>query len=121
MSYDPLDGSSNLNVDLSIGTVFAISRIADNGDAERLAQGRDLLCAGDRFVDEGQNFRNYTYAQFGKAVLEQPGHFAWQIFDAKAHDLLYAEYRFHDASFVEADTLEELCAKLEGFLIGLND
>lgn len=73
-----------------------------------------LNASGDRFVDEGANFRNYTYAQFGKAVLEQPGHFAWQIFDAKVDDLLYAEYRFHDAHFVEAHTLDELCEKLDG-------
>ncbi|WP_227270425.1 FAD-dependent tricarballylate dehydrogenase TcuA [Roseobacter weihaiensis] len=73
-----------------------------------------LNANGDRFVDEGENFRNYTYAQFGKAVLDQPGHFAWQIFDAKVDDLLYAEYSFHDAHFVQADTLAELCQKLEG-------
>ncbi len=73
-----------------------------------------LNAKGDRFVDEGINFRNYTYAQFGRAVLEQPGHFAWQIFDAKVFDLLYGEYHFHDASFVEADTLEDLVQKLEG-------
>lgn len=73
-----------------------------------------LNALGERFVDEGLNFRNYTYAQFGRAVLEQPGHFAWQIFDAKVSDLLYDEYRFHDAHFVEADSLEALCAKLEG-------
>jgi len=69
---------------------------------------------GERFVDEGANFRNYTYAQFGRAVLEQPGHVAWQIFDAKVADLLYGEYRFHDASFVEAESLEELVARLDG-------
>lgn len=69
---------------------------------------------GERFVDEGKNFRNYTYAQFGKAVLDQPGHFAWQIFDAKVDDLLYGEYSFHDAHFVEADTLDGLIAKLDG-------
>ena len=69
---------------------------------------------GKRFVDEGENFRNYTYAQFGRAVLAQPGHFAWQVFDSKVLDLLYAEYRFHDAHFVEAETLEELTAKMEG-------
>ena len=73
-----------------------------------------LNANGQRFVDEGVNFRNYTYAQFGRAVLEQPGHFAWQIFDAKVNDLLYAEYAFHDASFVEADTLDGLVEKLEG-------
>src|SRR5690606_13605732 len=53
-------------------------------------------------------------AQFGRSVLEQPGHFAWQIFDAKVDPLLYEEYRFHDAHFVEADTLDELIDKLEG-------
>lgn len=73
-----------------------------------------LNANGDRFVDEGENFRNYTYAQFGKAVLDQPGHFAWQVFDAKVDDLLYAEYRFHDAHFVEAETLDDLCAKMDG-------
>jgi tricarballylate dehydrogenase len=73
-----------------------------------------LNADGDRFVDEGENFRNYTYAQFGKAVLDQPGHFAWQVFDAKVDDLLYAEYRFHDAHFVESDTLDGLCAKMDG-------
>lgn len=69
---------------------------------------------GERFVDEGRDFRNYTYAQFGRAVLEQPKHLAWQIFDAKVDHLLYAEYRFHDAHYVEADTLEALLEKLDG-------
>ena len=73
-----------------------------------------LNAEGDRFVDEGANFRNYTYAQFGRAILEQPGQFAWQVFDSKVFDLLYNEYRFHDAHFVEADTLEALAEKLEG-------
>ena len=73
-----------------------------------------LNANGERFVDEGINFRNYTYAQFGRAVLEQPGHFAWQIFDAKVFDLLYDEYRFEDASFVEANSIDQLLSKLEG-------
>ena len=73
-----------------------------------------LNADGARFVDEGENFRNYTYAQFGKAVLDQPGHFAWQIFDDKVRDLLYAEYDFKDAHFVEADTVETLIGKLDG-------
>ena len=47
-------------------------------------------------------------------MLEQPEHFAWQIFDSKVFDLLYEEYRFEDASFVEADTLDGLVAKLYG-------
>jgi len=73
-----------------------------------------LNANGERFVDEGINFRNYTYAQFGRATIEQPGGFAWQIFDSKVDDLLYSEYRFWDAHFVEADTLEALVPQLEG-------
>lgn len=69
---------------------------------------------GERFVDEGIDFRNYTYAQFGRAVLQQPGQRAWQIFDAKVFDLLYAEYQFEDAHFEEADDLPSLLAKCDG-------
>ena len=73
-----------------------------------------LNANGERFVDEGINFRNYTYAQFGRAILNQPGNFAWQVFDKKTEHLLYSEYRFWDASFVEANTIEELVEKIEG-------
>ena len=73
-----------------------------------------LNAEGNRFVDEGINFRNYTYAQFGRAILQQTGNFAWQVFDKKVEHLLYSEYRFWDASYVEAASLEELVAKMEG-------
>ena len=69
---------------------------------------------GERFLDEGKNFRNYTYAQYGRKVLEQPGHFAWQIFDSKVFDLLYEEYSFHDAHFVKSETIDGLILKLDG-------
>lgn len=69
---------------------------------------------GERFVDEGMDFRNYTYAQFGRAILDQPKHFAWQIFDSKVDDLLYDEYRFEDASFVQSETLDGLIDQLKG-------
>jgi tricarballylate dehydrogenase len=68
---------------------------------------------GRRFVDEGADFRNYTYAKYGRAVLEQPGQFAWQIFDRKVTHLLRDEYRIKRVTKVSADTLETLAAKLE--------
>jgi tricarballylate dehydrogenase len=68
---------------------------------------------GERFVDEGADFRNYTYAKYGRAILAQPGQFAWQVFDAKVASLLRDEYRIKRATRVRADTLEELAAKLE--------
>jgi tricarballylate dehydrogenase len=73
-----------------------------------------LNAEGKRFVDEGLDMRNYTYAQFGKAILDQPNNVAWQIFDAKVAPYLYAEYRVSYASFVEADTLEALIEQLDG-------
>lgn len=73
-----------------------------------------LNAEGKRFVDEGADLRNYTYAQYGKAILEQPNHLAWQIFDAKTEHLLYGEYKTHDATFVQTNSLEELVLLLEG-------
>jgi tricarballylate dehydrogenase len=69
---------------------------------------------GERFVDEGADFRNFTYAEYGRAILEQPGHFAWQIFDAKVEPLLRGEYRIREITRVSANSLEELATKLEG-------
>jgi tricarballylate dehydrogenase len=68
---------------------------------------------GRRFVDEGADFRNYTYAKYGRAVLEQPGQFAWQVFDAKVLHLLRDEYRIRRVTKAGADTLEALAAKLD--------
>ncbi len=73
-----------------------------------------LNAEGRRFVDEGADFRNYTYAKYGRVILNQPGHFAWQIFDAKVKHLLRDEYRIRQVTKVSADTLEDLVTKLEG-------
>jgi tricarballylate dehydrogenase len=69
---------------------------------------------GQRFVDEGADFRNYTYAKYGHVILSQPGQFAWQIFDSKVTYLLRDEYRIKQVTKVTADTIEELAAKLDG-------
>ena len=68
---------------------------------------------GERFVDEGADFRNYTYAKYGAVILRQPGQFAWQIFDSKVTHLLRDEYRIRQVTRVKADTLEELVARLD--------
>ena len=68
--------------------------------------------AGRRFVDEGADFRNYTYARYGRAVLEQPGQAAWQIFDAQVAHLLRDEYHIRQATKVQAESIEALAAKL---------
>lgn len=67
---------------------------------------------GQRFVDEGADFRNYTYAKYGRVVLNQPGSFAWQIFDKQVKPLLRDEYKLRGATKVTAKSLEELADKL---------
>jgi tricarballylate dehydrogenase len=70
---------------------------------------------GNRFVDEGADLRNKTYAKYGRMVLEQPGQFAWQIFDAKTAELLLHEfYRHRQVTRAAAGTLDELVTKLDG-------
>ena len=69
---------------------------------------------GERFVDEGADFRNYTYARYGRAVLEQPGAIAFQLFDATTRPLLRTEeYDMPGVSVATADTIEDL-ARLVG-------
>ena len=69
---------------------------------------------GKRFVDEGEDFFNFTYAKYGVATLNQPGQFAWQVFDAKVKKFMRSEYDAKHGTKVTANTLEELAAKLEG-------
>lgn len=68
---------------------------------------------GKRFVDEGADFRNYTYAKYGRVVLEQPGSYAWHVFDSQVDHLLHDEYRSKGTTKVQAGTLEELVARME--------
>jgi len=63
---------------------------------------------GVRFLDEGADFRNYTYATYGRAVLAQPGSLAWQLFDGRVQHLLHDEYSRSSPDRVVADSLEEL-------------
>ena len=67
---------------------------------------------GRRFLDEGADFRNHTYARYGAALLEQPGRSAVQVFDSRAEPLLRREYAIPEATRVQADTLEGLAARL---------
>lgn len=69
---------------------------------------------GKRFVDEGADFRNYTYAKYGREILEQPEHTAWQVFDQQSIDLLRDEYRIREVTKATGRTLEELAANMEG-------
>jgi len=100
---------------------FGDLRVGDNFQKHSYPFGLIVNATGERFVDEGADFRNYTYAKYGHEILHQPGQFAWQVFDSQVTHLLRDEYRIREVTRVRADTLEELAQKLddvnpEGFL-----
>ena len=74
---------------------------------------------GERFVDEGADFRNYTYAKYGREILKQPQRAAFQLFDQKSKHLLRDEYFIQQATMVESDTIEQLAEGLDINVPGL--
>ena len=102
-------------------SVFFDAGAADFGDLAVLNQQKNYFTLGivvnlkgERFFDEGSDFRNYTYSKMGAAILKQPGGTGWQIFDSRSIAILPDEYRTPRAARFEAPTLEALADKLEG-------
>jgi tricarballylate dehydrogenase len=92
---------------------FGDLAIGDQFQKHSYPWGIYINADGKRFVDEGADFRNYTYAKYGRVILQQPGQFAWQIFDAKVKAQLRDEYRIRQVTKRTGNTLEELVGKLE--------
>ncbi len=92
---------------------FGDLRVGDNFQKHSYPFGIIVNANGERFVDEGADFRNYTYAKYGHEILHQPQQFAWQVFDSKVTHLLRDEYRIREVTKVRANTLEELAEKLD--------
>ncbi len=68
---------------------------------------------GRRFLDEGADFRNYTYAKYGAEILRQPEGIAYQLFDAQTLPYLSeVDYATATTSRVEAESIEELEAAI---------
>lgn len=65
---------------------------------------------GQRFCDEGEDFKLYTYAKTGAKILEQRFGVIFQIFDQKTVPLL--EKRYSKGKPETADSLEELAARI---------
>ncbi|HEX5476941.1 MAG TPA: FAD-dependent tricarballylate dehydrogenase TcuA [Burkholderiales bacterium] len=92
---------------------FGDLAIGDQFQKHSYPWGVYLNARGKRFVDEGADFRNYTYAKYGRVILSQPGQFAWQLFDAKVKGQLRDEYKIRQVTKVTASSLEELVGKLD--------
>jgi tricarballylate dehydrogenase len=92
---------------------FGDLAIGDQFQKHSYPWGVYINAEGRRFVDEGADFRNYTYAKYGRVILNQPGQFAWQIFDGKVKQQLRDEYKIKQVTRRTGNTLEELVSKLE--------
>ena len=69
---------------------------------------------GNRFLDEGEDFRDHTYVKFSKFIVEQAGGEAWCLFDQQA----YQREEFARAwrpvgPPLQADTLRELAEMMD--------
>ncbi len=92
---------------------FGDLAVGDQFQKHSYPWGVYLNAQGRRFVDEGADFRNYTYAKYGRVILAQPGQFAWQIFDAKVKAQLRDEYKIRQVTRRTANSLEELVKQLD--------
>jgi tricarballylate dehydrogenase len=87
--------------------------VLDNFQKHSYPIGIVVNLKGERFVDEGADYRNHTYAKYGREVMKQPRRTAVQIFDAKTIGMVRDEYRIRQVTKHSANTLEELAAGLE--------
>ncbi len=91
---------------------FGDLTVGDNFQKHSYPFGIIVNRDGRRFVDEGADFRNYTYARYGREILNQPGQCAWQVFDAKVAHLLRDEYRIIKVTKATGDSIEALANRI---------
>jgi tricarballylate dehydrogenase len=92
------------------GDPVLTNRFSRQGYPYGLMVNRD----GRRFVDEGADFRNYTYARYGAEVLRQPGSIAYQLFDADSIRYVNpVDYDTAGPSRAEAGTVAALAAAID--------
>tara|TARA_Y100000817_G_scaffold314741_1_gene314878 strand:- start:6571 stop:7710 length:1140 start_codon:yes stop_codon:yes gene_type:complete len=87
-------------------------RIGDLYQKHSYPLGMIVNVNGERFVDEGADFRNYTYAKYGREILKQPLGIAFQLFDQQTVSMLRDEYRIREITKAEGNTIEELADAL---------
>lgn len=98
---------------------------AENGSFEGLSKKQRLrarkVCyhlgvmlnkEGRRFVNEGADFRNNTYAQYGRDIMLQSDSVAYQFFDAKSIPHLYDEYNLSKMDYFESESLDDLISQI---------
>jgi tricarballylate dehydrogenase len=98
----PVDAGSPEVGDLNLGDLTA-----------RLSYPLGIMVNRDarRFIDEGIDFKSYSYTVMGPEILRQPGGIAYQIFDQQTVERLEPRYSSGSPPAI-ADTIEALAEKL---------
>ena len=86
--------------------------VADLYQKHSYPYGLIVNLEGKRFVDEGADVRNYTYAKYGREILAQPQRVAFQLFDQRTVGLLRDEYRVRQATMATAESIGDLAEQL---------
>ncbi len=118
MAYGHWSGCHAVAWDLN-APAFGNRSIGDLYQKHSYPLGIVVNVDGKRFIDEGADFRNYTYAKYGREILRQPHRAAFQIFDAKVAHLLRDEYRIAQVTKAEAKSIDELADALGVDHVGL--
>lgn len=87
--------------------------VLDNFQKHSYPLGIMVNINAERFVDEGADYRNLTYAKYGREIMKQPRRTAIQIFDQQTADMLRDEYRIKEVTRAESDTIAGLAEQLE--------
>jgi tricarballylate dehydrogenase len=85
--------------------------ITDESTRSGYQMGIIVNVDGKRFVDEGEDWRPFTYTKFAHQVMRQPQRMAFQIIDSKM--FAYLSGRYNRGTHVKAESFEELAEKLE--------
>ena len=98
----PVDAGSPEVGDLSLGVLTA-----------RLSYPLGIMVNREsrRFIDEGMDFKSYSYTVMGPEILRQPDGMAYQIFDQQTVERLEARYGSGSPP-TTAETIEALAEKL---------
>ena len=110
--YGNWSGCHSVGWDIS-APPYGDRAVGDNFQKHSYPLGIMVNLHGERFVDEGEDYRNLTYVRFGREIMNQPHRWCAQIFDAKTVRMLRDEYRIRQVTKVEAGSIGELAEGLE--------
>jgi tricarballylate dehydrogenase len=89
---------------------FADRAMGDKTNRGSYPYGIMVNTHGQRFADEGEDIRQFTYAKLGESILEQPRGLAFQIFNS--HTERYFEARYKHSIPTKGGSIKELSEKL---------